>query len=560
MIKNRRLLLITATLFILALMAGGLLYQLLYQLEAHRLAVILQLTAFVLFLTGGAAGMMLNEVRLNREIQQRKRAEKGLLRYAGHFRSIMAHIPLSVSIKDAEGRYQSVNRHWCRIFAVTEAVAKGKTDHELFGKSLALQFEAQDRALMQDIKSVVREETVLPSQGPRTLLGFKFISRYSSDHGPAICAIYTDITPFRQLEYEIDRMRMLQEALLDVLPHPVAIKDLDARFVSCNKAFETTFGVTRNQIAGKSVMEVTAIPEEERLQATQEDERLLRNAATIHREVVVRLADGELHDFLYWASGHHLPHGGIGGMVCAYLDRTEQRKIEHALKVDLANWSSILEACPVAATLMRADGTFYYVNEPFASMIDSTPAKLKQAQFSDVLADAGQLGSLENALKNGDGDISDLALTLRTNGGRVCKVILCGRRVTLQGDPLLIAWYHDVSILEETRESVGGTNLTDLVAWFQDEILSPLEEDSSHQSPTPMNEKLDLRSIETELALLALYLEGLDGETINFFETIREKLSLGMQQSQIDYLNELIQAYDFDNALALLKQIRGSAD
>src|SRR4030095_4376866 len=56
-------------------------------------------------------------------------------------------------------------------------------------------------------------------------------------------------------EAALSNQLAFQEVLLDTVPTALFFKDTQGRYIGCNRAFEETFGVTRAELIGKTVLE-----------------------------------------------------------------------------------------------------------------------------------------------------------------------------------------------------------------------------------------------------------------------------------------------------------------
>lgn len=118
---------------------------------------------------------------------------------------------------------------------------------------------------------------------------------------------------------------------MDTLPNPVFVKDSDTKFVLFNKAYETAFGMQRDQYLGCTVLDLAYVPPEARKALQAEDEEILQAGGTRHRQREVVLADGKTHTILYWVTRFELDDGSVGGLVGIEVDITEQKELEREL-------------------------------------------------------------------------------------------------------------------------------------------------------------------------------------------------------------------------------------
>jgi diguanylate cyclase (GGDEF)-like protein/PAS domain S-box-containing protein len=94
-------------------------------------------------------------------------------------------------------------------------------------------------------------------------------------HGGWVATI-EDITERRKLEQERDRNYAFLREIIDHIPTQITVKDArDHRYVLVNSVAETQFGLSRDDIVGKSVSEL--FPEEHARIITGEDDRALQS-------------------------------------------------------------------------------------------------------------------------------------------------------------------------------------------------------------------------------------------------------------------------------------------
>lgn len=122
-----------------------------------------------------------------------------------------------------------------------------------------------------------------------------------------------------------------QQVLVDTIPYPVFYKGDDTRFLGFNRAYEACFGVTRETLVGKRVLDLAYLPEADRVAYQAEDEAVIASAASINREMRIPFADGKMHDTLYFVSGFRRPDGSPGGLVGTFIDISEMRQAQNEL-------------------------------------------------------------------------------------------------------------------------------------------------------------------------------------------------------------------------------------
>ncbi len=144
--------------------------------------------------------------------------------------------------------------------------------------------------------------------------------------------VYQDITEIKRAEEEIAYRLAFQRALIETIPYPMFIKDAQARFVGCNKAYEREFGTTLESLKGKTVLELDFIPEADRRKFHEEDMAVIRDAGRRSYELPIKYADGQTHVTLYSVDGFKLTDGNPGGLIGLLVDISDQKRIAEELR------------------------------------------------------------------------------------------------------------------------------------------------------------------------------------------------------------------------------------
>ena len=170
------------------------------------------------------AGRTIGSVCLARDLSERKQAEAALKNAQGELsrysrdlerqvrertqeiNSILRYTPSVVYIKDREGRYTLVNSRYEEVFGIRNEQIRGKTDHEIFPRSLADQFRASDLRVLAHRESYQVEEVIPQPDGTRTYLSVKFPIYNEQEVPIGLCGIATDITELKRAQDQLRRL------------------------------------------------------------------------------------------------------------------------------------------------------------------------------------------------------------------------------------------------------------------------------------------------------------------------------------------------------------------
>ncbi|MDD2370355.1 MAG: response regulator, partial [Sulfuricurvum sp.] len=127
----------------------------------------------------------------------------------------------------------------------------------------------------------------------------------------------------QKLQKQLNHQIAFEQAMIDTIPYPIFYKGKDCRFLGVNKAYEETFGISRDDLIGKQVLDLEYLPMEDRIEYQAEDERIIRTIGTSHKEMLIPFGDGKNHQTLYWVRGFSDPEGAPAGLIGAIVDISE---------------------------------------------------------------------------------------------------------------------------------------------------------------------------------------------------------------------------------------------
>lgn len=130
---------------------------------------------------------------------------------------------------------------------------------------------------------------------------------------------------------ELLESRNFLNTLLDAIPIPVYYKDGTGRYLGCNRAYETFLGLKRDQLAGKTVFDISSL--ELAKIGHAKDKELFEKGGVQQYERKVRNSEGLLRDVIFNKAVFTGDDGGAGGLVGTLLDITERRKAEEERKL-----------------------------------------------------------------------------------------------------------------------------------------------------------------------------------------------------------------------------------
>jgi PAS domain S-box-containing protein len=162
-----------------------------------------------------------------------------------------------------------------------------------------------------------------------------------------------------------EKLEHFLQVLIDAIPVPIFYKDMQGRYLGCNREFERYIGLTKDEIVGKSIHDITPdllAKKYYEMEATLFD----KPGEQIYEESVV-YRNGTHHNILFKKSPYFNENGTPGGLIGVILDITERKQIENALHKTRIHQKAILDNIPDRTWLKDTEGRYIIVNEAYKS-------------------------------------------------------------------------------------------------------------------------------------------------------------------------------------------------
>lgn len=271
---------------------------------------------------------------------------------------------------------------------------------------------------------------------------------------------------------------LFMQTLLDAIPNPIYYKDTHGVYQGCNQAFEAFLGLSRSQILGKTVHDVS--PKKLADHYKQKDEDLFRQPGRQSFEGMAPDADGSMRDILFNKATFQNMSGAIEGLVGVMVDISERKQREHALRVSEEKNRSIVENIGMGVALISPEMKILEMNgkmqqwfpnidldgeclcyESFARPPRKSPCS--NCPTRETLAD-GKVHEAVKQVKLADGkhDYKMIASAIVDNDGKVIAAIELVNEIT-----------KDLAMERELQQSQKLASIGQLAAGVAHEINNP---------------------------------------------------------------------------------------
>ncbi len=246
------------------------------------------------------------------------------------FRAIFDQAYQFLGILSVDGRVLEVNRSALEFCGAegTDVLGQPFWETPWWAHSPELQTQVRDATERAAGGERVRFEVAhLDAHGRMRQIDFSLLP-VKDEAGEVVLLIPEgrDITEHKLAEQETRRQAEFLQLIIDAMPYPVFYKDRQGRYIGCNRAFEDFFGTTREQIAGKTVFDIS--PRELAEEYDRWDKRLFAQPGAQTYEGRIQTPGETLHDVIFQKATFQGPDGETAGIVGAVLDITERKRTE----------------------------------------------------------------------------------------------------------------------------------------------------------------------------------------------------------------------------------------
>lgn len=319
-----------------------------------------------------------------------------------------------------------------------------------------------------DAKGAVREtlEYVSGKKGKADLTDFalgkrKFTWRRHDGPDGAVALVVRDIGKAEELARSLADHKTFIQHMIEVLPTPVYLKNLDGVINRCNAAFAELIGSSQDQVIGKNLADVA---DRSLVDVITSKEKTLSDTFDHTRDEISFAVGDIVRTVMFAAARLKGPSGAIVGTIGSLVDITSLKNAQAEIAAATERLTGLLEHAPVGVAISnRADGKFSFYNQTFARLVklgeddENTDAVLLSDRYrAQSLSDMDMLGEL-----------SDVELRIRRPSmSEAIWVKTNIEPMDFEGEPSVLWWISDITkekqAARELQNKANNDELTGL--------------------------------------------------------------------------------------------------
>lgn len=210
-----------------------------------------------------AHGLLTTLLVIARDVTAERRAERYLIETRNRLHGVLQGIPDLIWLKDQYGVYQSCNHAFEKFFGLSEADVVGRSDADLSGRGVVDLLHHVEPSYAGSGSVEISEIWVdTAGGGRRVLLEVRQLVINDADGGVlGVLGMARDITEKRRSER---RLQILEKAI-NASKDSIFVSDLSTRFVYVNDGAIRSLGYAREELMGKTVLEINPSMDEEKV-------------------------------------------------------------------------------------------------------------------------------------------------------------------------------------------------------------------------------------------------------------------------------------------------------
>lgn len=260
-----------------------------------------------------------------------------------------------------------------------------------------------------------------------------------------VLRVVGDVTRHRQAQTALRNERLMREALFEMLPTPVYIKNAEGCYVDCNEAFERYFGAPRARIIDRTAY---AMMSEKVARAHEEiDRRLVENWGKIEYQQETPQPDGSRKSVRIGKAAFCDGDGEFGGIIGVIHDLSRGMPNDVRLQ-------AILEQSPIGVSVSRRDnGSIIFANTRFAELIGLPRDRIIGSSARDYYVDDQQRAKVVERLKSA-GSVTNMEVQFRRADGSAFWTLFTVNQAAVEGVRVNLAWIYDYTERRNMEEAL----------------------------------------------------------------------------------------------------------
>lgn len=238
------------------------------------------------------------------------------------FNALLNNTPYMAWFKDKDSNYIKVNNEFIEHSGKTMDQINGRGDHYVWDGHIGERCREYDLEVMGKRKQVVFDEVIIGKKGYKQFNIYKAPVVDELDEVIGTIGIARDITELKNKDAKL-------KMLMDNIPFPVWLNDIEGRYINGNKTFLTYFNITIDELMGKTFEDFHSKHHSE--EVFKKNEEAIKKRETVKIEKTIKTQEGIRDVEIYKTPVFDIGNEVIG-ITSALVDVTDIKKAEKEIK------------------------------------------------------------------------------------------------------------------------------------------------------------------------------------------------------------------------------------
>jgi PAS domain S-box-containing protein len=313
---------------------------------------------------------------LNREISDRVKAEDTLRKSENKYRTLIESLPQVIFSKDRNSIYISCNENYARDLGIRSEDVVGKTDYDFYPKELAEKYRQDDKRIMETGITGNIEERYIRQGQEMIVQTVKTPIRDEQGNISGVLGIFWDITERKKAEEALYASHQIIEGIINAISVRVFWKDKNLVYLGCNAIFARDAGFTDpKDIVGKDDYQMGW---RDQAELYRSDDRQVIESGRPKLLIEEPQTTPEGNSIALLTSKIPLcdSKGEVIGVIGTYMDITERKNIEMALRKGEERFRQVVESAGDWIWEINVDGLYTYASPVVERVLGYKPEEI----------------------------------------------------------------------------------------------------------------------------------------------------------------------------------------
>jgi len=406
------------------------------------------------------------------EVTEHAIAHARLIESEERYRAIFEHSLDGIILSQPNGTILSANPAACSIFGCSAEEFCAVGWPEFLDPD-----DARDFAAVEESKQTFFAERGLIRKDGTKFTGELTVNFFNNRHGLVLSSMMVrDITERKKTE---TALRLSEDKFFKAFHHNQTAMSItrlqDGVFIDVNERYAAAFGFNREEMLGKSVIELGIWADQAERQAMVQ--KLAAGSQISNQEYRFRSKSGETGYTV--SSVNQVNIDGEKCLIASVIDVTEQKKVLADLRKTEALFNRIFYANPLLLAITTKNGTFLEVNETLLKTYDYTREEVLGFTVADInlYADINERAKYLAEIEE-KGFVQNFATKYQTKSGEILDVLLCGVAIAWNNEQCIFTSINDITELRQYQKEVARLDRLNMVgemaASIGHEIRNPM--------------------------------------------------------------------------------------